>query len=245
MNFQYPEFCKDAPCRNHREDGRPCAANVPIFQSLDTEQLWEIMQYVHPRRFPKGSLIYQPGEDANALNIIRSGFVRIYTLTPGGREKLVRLLRPGDYTGELALTGNSKYQQYASALSDVHICSILRSDFQNILLRYPKVGLKVMADLSRRLEYAESQASDIAIESVETRLANFLLEQHEVCALTSDTPHSNEVILDMKRKDIASYLGTTPETLSRKIAEFESRGLIRQLTLKRILLLDKESLQKL
>lgn len=246
------EFFKEAPCLRcsigqiMHDQKRPCAAQVPIFECLDDEQLWDVMKVVTPRKFPKDSLLFSPGEESNSLNIIRKGFVRVYTLNPNGRERVIRLLRPGDITGELALTGESKHQQYALALSDVHVCSIMRDDFRALLLRYPDISLRLLAVLSKRLEEAENQASEMAVESVETRLAGYLLEQKEVQELTSPfRPHKDLVELKMKRKDIASFLGMSPETLSRKLSEFEDQKLIRQLNLKEILILNEEGLRGL
>lgn len=247
-----PTFPPEAPCllcgtRRDRGDGTPpCAARVPIFKQLDDSQLLDIMRVITPKKYPKDSIIFSPGHEANALNIIRKGVVRIYNLTPNGKEKLIRILKPGDFMGETALTGRARHQHFAVALSEVHICSIQRDDFQKVLLQYPEIALRVLAELTRRLEYAENQASEMAVESAETRLARFLLEQAEIGAVKRQERFpTDEVHLEMKRKDIASHLGMTPETLSRKISEFESRGLIRQLNLRNIVLLDKEALEKL
>ena len=249
---QRPDFPPEAPCllcREQNKDGNkalPCAAKVPIFRQLNEAQLWDVMKVVRPQKFPHASIIFSPGQAADALNIIRKGHVRIYNLTPEGKEKLVRILHPGDFTGEMALTGNPRHQHFAAALDEVHLCRIQRDDFREVLLHYPEIALRVLAELSERLEYAENQAIDMAVESAETRLARYLLEQLEIDRLSDDKERApNQIHLRLKRKDIASQLGMTPETLSRKIREFEERGLITQLSLKDIILEDTEGLSAL
>lgn len=256
-----PDFPREAPCllcadRHAGGQGRPpCAARVPIFKQLSPPQLEDIMKLIKPKFYPKGAILFSPGSEATSLNIVRRGSVKLYTLTPGGKEKLVRVLRSGDFTGETALTGKAKHRQFAAALSDVYICSIDREDFQNVLLKYPEIALSVLAELTRRLEYAETQAGEMATDSAETRLARFLLEklenQKSGAPKGTDAPDAAQasqapvVHLDMKRKDIASHLGMTPETLSRKIGELENKGLISQLSLRKIALLDLEALSEI
>lgn len=106
----------------------------------------------------------------------------------------------------------------------------------SILLKYPSIALKVLAEFSRRLEQSEKQTTRLSTEKVETRLALFLVD----CL---DSNHnSHEIVLPMSKKDLASYLGTTPETISRKLLELEEDGFIQQKSNKRIEILDLDGL---
>ena len=107
-------------------------------------------------------------------------------------------------------------------MEETQVCMITRSDLQEFLLKYPSISLKILAEFSNRLEQSEKQTARFATEKVETRLALFLAEclDHE--------GQSNEFVLPMSKKDLASYLGTTPETISRKMSDLEEAGYIKQ-----------------
>jgi len=106
-------------------------------------------------------------------------------------------------------------------LEPVDVCVMKRADLQKLLIKYPVISLKLLSEFSNRLGEAEKQTTRFATEKVETRIALFLTE----CVEENDLPM--EFILPMSKKNLASYLGTTPETISRKLYELEEAGLIK------------------
>lgn len=211
-----------------------CVSLVPIFNHLESGQMDDIAKQTQSKTFKKGEYLYQPGETSDSLYIIHTGLVRIFHLTESGKEQLVRFLFPGDFTGEMAVFNSSIHESFAEATKDTTVCVLTRSHMQTILTKYPAISLKIMEEFSNRLEKSEKQTTLVATEKVETRLALFLAE-----LMDSD---SGEIVLPMSKKDLASYLGTTPETISRKLGSLEDRGLIRQVTNKKIVITDLDEL---
>src|SRR5690625_2273626 len=228
-------------CSHERDkganEGRACGTLVPIFNHLTTEQMDEIMEVVRTVSFKKGEQIYRADETSDALYIVNRGQVKMYRLAESGKEQLVRILTPGDFTGELALFKRSVHEAYAEAIVDSEICQIRRDDLQQLLLRFPTISLKILTEFSRRLETSEKQTTSLATERVETRIATYLAE----CVI-EDSVNEATIQLPMSRKDLASYLGTTPETVSRKLSEFEDSGLIEQQGQRHMRLLDIDKL---
>lgn len=197
-----------------------CVSLVPIFNHLEAEQLAEIVEITHSVSYKKREILYQAGEQSDSLYIVHKGKVKNYRLTDSGKEQLVRILTPGDFTGEYALFNDSIHESYAEAMSDTSICMIKRSDLQTLLIKYPSISMNILKTFSNRLEESERQTTLFATEKIETRIALFLTQ-----CLEDD---SNEVSLPMSKKDLASYLGTTPETLSRRLTQLEKRGYIKR-----------------
>ncbi|WP_249870629.1 Crp/Fnr family transcriptional regulator [Oceanobacillus saliphilus] len=223
------------PCVHHtNETHHSCVSLVPIFNHLEEEQMDEIMGTARSVSFKKGEIIYHAGDESDSLYIVNKGKVRIYRLSESGKEQLVRILNPGEYTGEYALFNESTHESYAEAIMNTSICMIRRTDLQHLLLKYPSISFKIITEFSKRLDQSETQTTRFATEKVETRIALFLAECLE--------DESNEFSLPMSKKDLASYLGTTPETISRKLADLEEQGLIKQKTHKRIEVLDLDGL---
>ena len=193
------------------------------------------MEMVQSVSYKKGEIIYRAGDPSDSLYIVHKGKIRMYRLSESGKEQLVRILIPGYFTGELALFKETLHEAYAEAIEETQVCTIKRSDLQTLLLKYPSISLEILTEFSNRLEQSEKQTTRFATEKVETRLALFLAEcmDHHV---------SNEIELPMSKKDLASYLGTTPETISRKLATLEEQGYIKQKAHKKIEILDVDRL---
>lgn len=200
-----------------------CVSLVPIFNHLEDNQLKEVMRVVRAATVTKGEILYHAGEKAKSLYIVHQGLVKIYRLAESGKEQVIRLLHPGDFTGELALFQEKVHDSYAEAMTETNICTIHQDDLQHLLLKYPTISLKILSEFAQRLDHSERQTTRFATETVEARIATFLIE-------CSDKNHSDrpKVFLPMRRKDIASFLGTTPETISRTLRRFEDEGLIEQ-----------------
>ena len=151
-----------------------------------------------------------------------------------GKEQLVRILRPGDFAGE-NLFSSAAQDSYAEVTQASEICTIYQADMQELLRQYPDISLHILAELCRRLDLSEKQTATIATASINARLADYLVEQAEL--MNSDTYE-----LPMSRRDLASYLGTTPETVSRRLGEFEEAAWIVQTGQRQIKILDLDVL---
>lgn len=221
---------KNLQCGHHS-----CVSLVPIFNHLDCEQMAEIRTVMKSTNFKRGETIFRAGDQADTLYIVNKGKIRIYRLSESGKEQLVRILNPGDFTGELAIFKKDFHESFGETLEETNICMIRQSDLQELLLKIPSISLKILAEFSQRLEQSEKQTARVATEKVETRLALFLAE-----CLSND--RTNEFTLPMSKKDLASYLGTTPETISRKLSDLESLGYIEQKKHKKIKIIDLDGL---
>jgi CRP-like cAMP-binding protein len=228
-NHVYNRNCK---CESHKS----CVSLVPIFNHLEADQMDEIMKAIKTVTYKKSEIIYSAGDKSDSLYIVKSGKIKIYRLSESGKEQLLRILTPGDFTGELALFKESIHESYCEAMVETNVCMIARSDLQKFLIKFPSISLKILSEFSKRLEELEKQTTRFATEKVETRIALFLAE----CA--DNEEQSMEFVLPMNKKDLASYLGTTPETISRKLTNLEEAGYIKQMPRRKIKILDLDGL---
>lgn len=221
---------------NKKNAHKSCVSIVPIFNHLEEAEMDSIVKTTQHRTLQKGDILYRAGDHSDSLYIVHIGKLKVYRLAENGKEQLIRLLNPGEFTGELALFNESLHEEFAEALESTEICSIQRSHLQEFLQKHPNISWKILNEFSKRLETAEHQMTSFATESAETRIALYLAEQAE-------KSRSMVIELSMPRKDLASFLGTTPETISRKLAKFEDEGWIRQENQRKIEILDLDSLQ--
>lgn len=212
-----------------------CVSRVPIFNHLPPKALAVIAGKATMRSHDRRQVLHRPGDPSNKLFIVHHGQVKVYRLSDTGKEQLVRILNSGDFAGELALFSAIKHDSYAETMQPSEICTISQADVRELLLQYPDISLHILAELSRRLGASEKQTAAIATASINARLAQYLadLAEHE---------NSASFRLPMSRRYLASYLGTTPETVSRRLGEFEDAGWIHQTGQRKVTILDLDAL---
>jgi len=211
-----------------------CVEIVPIFATLTPEELDEVGAITFDRTYQKGEAVYRAGDRKGKLYLIHTGRVRVYRLSPDGKEQVTRMIGPGQFLGELSLFSTLSTTDYAAAAEETELCMIEGGRLKQLMGAHPSIALKVMEELSKRLEEAESLIEDINLRTVEQRLARFLL---------AESAGSREFSLRMSKGDVASRLGMSQETLSRKLAVFQEHGLIELRGQRGISLLDSAALE--
>lgn len=210
-----------------------CIESVPIFANLSQAEMLEIAYITRPETFQKGELVYSPGDHGGRLYVLHKGKIKITRVNRQGKEQVIRILGPGDFMGELSLFGAIPQTDQAEVLETATMCVIEGDQLKELMAKYASIAFKVMDVLSRRLERAEHLIESISLDTVEQRLAKVLLELGE---------GSDEIRLATTKGDLASSLGMTQETLSRKLKQFEAEGLIALKGHKGIRLLDRDQL---
>jgi len=214
---------------------KTCIQMVPIFSTLNYDEMMEVASITTSRDYKKGEMIYIAGEKKKTLYVIHKGKVKLTRISPSGKEQIISILGPGDFMGELSLFNDEPITNNAEALEDTTVCIIDGDKLKEIVAKYPTIAFKVLEELSRRLKRAENLIENLGVNDVETRIVQTLL----------DLADENGVInLDISKKDLAAYMGMSQETLSRKLSYFQDKGLIKQIGHRRIEILDKESLEE-
>lgn len=196
----------------------------------------EIVEIASTRSFEKGEMIYRAGDKGGTLFVLHTGRAKIYRLNANGKEQVLRLVEPGEFIGELSLFSSIPLTDNAQALEATTMCILQGERLKELMTKYPSIAFRVMDELSRRLQKAENRIEDISLSSVNKRVARALLELSE----------GKQVInLPMTKGDLASQLGMTQETLSRKLASLQEEGLIVLKGHRKIIIKDKSELDKI
>jgi CRP-like cAMP-binding protein len=228
--------CQASCCDSHHDE---CVRQVPLFQSLKETEFKFIQQTVQRREYRKGDCIFREGDAADGLYVVNEGAIKISKLSDAGKEHVLRFLFPGDFNGQFALFHESQHYTNAEALQDTVVCHIHRSDLRAMLEENPHITYQFLVALSNQLRLADEWGSTISLLDVEKRLAKTLL------LFSANYGLHNTLELPVAKKEFASLLSVTPETLSRKLAQFESREVITLLGKRKILIRDRQALEKL
>lgn len=219
-----------------------CARRVPIFSSLDAEELNRVVGLIARKQYAKGELIILEGASLESLIIINSGQVKAFKDTREGKEQILYIFSAGDFFGEKNLLRNQRATYHVEALENTNVCMIHKDTFRQLLRQYPDIGLKIMEELCRRLDRLENTVENMGTKNVEARVNAVLLEF--LAKYGTFHPRGVLIELPLSREGIANYIGVARETVSRKMSYLQEEGIIEMIGNKKVLILDKEALAK-
>lgn len=221
---------------------QPCAKRVPIFSSLDDEEIMQVVSLITRREYSKGEMIIIQGDLSRSLIIIHSGKIKTFRYTADGREQILYIFQQGDFFGEMNLLYERGASYNAQAIEDCRICIIHRDGFQKLLQRYPSISLKIIEELCNRLDKMENMVESMSSNDAELRVNEMLLEFSRKYG--REHPEGRLVELPLSREGMANYIGVARETVSRKLVHLQDEGIIRLEGNKRLFILDEKALQR-
>lgn len=201
-------------------DIRKFLSNIFLFSSFAEKELNLLESSTSLKKVGKGEQIFSEGLDASAFFIVVSGKVKIYKVSPEGKEHTLHIHGHGDLVAEAAIFDSMLYPASCMALEDSTLIRISREGFLNLIKRHPELSLKMMSSYSKRLRQFVSKIEELSLKDIKSRLAGYLLE--------NSTVESGRTVCRLKysKKELSSLIGTIPETLSRSFAFLKQKGLI-------------------
>ncbi len=185
--------------------------SIPLFSGLADEQMRELAAIVINKPYTRGQIIFQEGEEGRGFYVVQAGRVKIYKLSPDGKEQILHIFGPGEPFAEVPVFAGQRYPANAEALEDSRLWFFPRAGFVDLIRRHPSLALNMLAVLSMRLRQLVNLVEDLSLKEVPARLAAYLL-------YTAEQKGTHQFTLDIPKSQLANLLGTTPETLSRVLA---------------------------
>jgi CRP-like cAMP-binding protein len=195
-----------------------------LFASLTEAEMRGLCARVCKRHFGQGELLFNEGDPCSGLFLVASGKIRIFKLSPSGREQVLAVEGPGSSFAELPVFDGGNYPASASALEDAEILFISRKDFQNFCREHPDVALKVIAVVGSRLRRLVGIIEDLSFTTVRHRLIALILRLAQATGTASK--EGIRVELTKTHQDLAAELGTVRELVSRNLSRLQAEGFL-------------------
>jgi CRP/FNR family transcriptional regulator, nitrogen oxide reductase regulator len=197
---------------------------LPFFAGLKSEDITAINRLFHDQGYSTGQTIYYSGDPASHLYVVADGRVRLLRHTTAGKDVLLDLLTPGEFFGSLTVQEGEQYAETAQAQSAACVLRIARKEFRQILNKFPQVAVSVLTITALRLQEAQEWVRRLSVSPVERRIAYALLKLGNKFGQEGELGLLIQVPLS--REDLAHMAGTTTETASRVVSQFQKDGLI-------------------
>lgn len=199
---------------------RTVLSRTILFGSLPDIQLQKIEQIGIEKPFENGEMIFSEGDFGDGFYIVISGRIKIFKLSSDGKEQILHIFGAGEPFGEVPVFTGQKFPANASTIEKSTLFFLPRSKFIEIISNTPALALNMLAVLSLRLKQFTMQVENLSLKEVPGRLASYLL------AASAEQDHADIVRLPISKGQLASLLGTIPETLSRILAKMSQSNVI-------------------
>ncbi len=213
-------------------------AGSHLFAGIPESQLDEVTAIIRIKNVARGETIFFEGDEATGFYMVAEGKIKIFKTSIEGREQILHIFGTGEPFGEVPVFHGQPFPANAVALSKGKLLFFPRSEFTALVHANPSIALNMLAMLSLRLRRFATQIEHLSLKEVPGRLASHLLY------LSEEQGRTDQVTLDIPKGQLASLLGTSPETLSRIFAKMSEDNILR-VQGKVIEIIDLEQLQEL
>lgn len=209
--------------------------SVLFFEGLPEEKFAKLAAISIIKKFNKGQQLFEADVPANGFYAPIKGRVKIFRTSPSGKEQILHVFGPGEAFGEVPVFEGGTFPAHGQAVDDCETLFFPRREFENMIKEDPDLAMKMMAMLSQKLRILVNKIDDLSLKEAPSRVASYLL-------LLRSSQDSDTFKLDLPKGQIAFYLGTIQETLSRIFKRFSEDEII-EINGKEITILDMDALE--
>jgi CRP/FNR family transcriptional regulator len=215
---------------------------VDILGPLSDEEMEDLAKRTPDTFLEQGDVLYSPQDGTERLFILKEGRVQLYEVDRGGEEITLSVIEDGNVFGEMALTGQSLEGLYVRALTPSTVVSIKREDFEDLIMKKPEVGLRLVRELAEKLHASEARYSDIVGKDVPARLATLILTLLDSEGMVSS--ESYRIPTHYTHEQIASMIGCKRVAVTRAFSTLKEAGAV-QLKERHIIIKNLDALKGL
>ena len=198
---------------------------VPFFSLLSDKELKLIDQITNEKKFKKGEYIFFEEEKGDKFYVIKNGQVKMTKMIENGDEQILNIFSDNDIIAEIIAFDKGNYPASAITMMKTTVIVFEQSDFENLILEHPAIGIKILQELSGRLRRAQQNVRDLALKDSSAKVAGLLL----FLAKKYGENRNGKIILDLSltQKEMANMIGSSRETVSRILGKLENYNLIK------------------
>jgi CRP/FNR family transcriptional regulator len=151
-----------------------CLGQLWMFENLPQSEVAELIRQAERKKLARGETLFMQSDPADELFLIKAGRIKLVKVFEDGNELTLDIRKDGDFLGENSFSDQGQYPVNAICLEDTMTCGFSRSQFEQIVLKHPNIGLQVIKNLSDRVTWLTSQIGSLAVTNIEERLYRVL-----------------------------------------------------------------------
>lgn len=196
---------------------------IPLFSGVEEKYIKKLTEIARERKYQRGSIVFFEDEPGETIYIIKNGTIKIYIISEqDGKEKILSILQPGDYFGEMAILDGYGRSATAQSLEDSVLLIIYKNDFVKLLKESTEISHGIIYNLIHRLRETNLQIKELVFMNVRQRMVRTLLK----LAGEYKKVKNGKSVISLTQDELARFVGTSRETISRILNEFEKEGIV-------------------
>lgn len=211
--------------------------HIPLFAQLEPEDLAQVASMTQERSYERGDLIVLEGDLGGALHYVHSGLVKIFKMSPSGKEQVLRLIAAGYTFNDVPALDGGPNPASAAAMERSIVYIVRRAELRTLIMTRPEVAEAVVRTLTSALRHLVMLVEDLSLRHVTARVAKMLLDQEGASQQAHRAYH-------LTQQEMAALAGTAREVVGRSLKELEAAGAI-EMRQGRAVVLNRERLRLL
>ena len=201
-----------------------CIGHLWIFQNLDPKEVKALTREALRKKSTPGQALFLQGNPADEMFLIKGGRVKLSKVLEDGTELTLDIRKAGDFVGENMFSEESQYPVSAYCLEDTLTCGFSRSQFEELVLQHPRVGLQIIKNLSERITWLTMRVGSLAVTNIEDRLYRVLTtvaREHGVAS-----PQGRVIQFPLTHEDLSFLTGAHRVSVTRAMKALKQAGKI-------------------
>jgi len=192
---------------------------IPLFATLSAEDLAQVAAMTVVRHYDRGDLILLEGDLGGALHYVRSGLVKVFKTSVGGKEQVLRMIASGHTFNDVPALDGGPNPASAAAMEPSVVYVIGRAELRHLIITRPEVAEAVVQTLASALRHLVALVEDLSLRHVTARVAKILLDQEA-------SSHEEQHVYHLTQQEMAALAGSAREVVGRALKELETAGAI-------------------
>ena len=206
-------------------------AHANLLSSLHPGEIQDLLDCSQCLNLNPRDQLFRAGDRSDSVYVVAKGCIRLFRISPAGRETILWFNFPGEIFGIAELLSGNERQVYAAANEPSQVYSISRKDFADFLSRHPEAAMKAIGILSARVRTLGQMLVGLASDTVEARIVKLLMRLAAISSgnQCSAESHTDEMCVNVKltHQDIANMVGSSRQTVSSILANLRKQGVLR------------------
>jgi CRP/FNR family transcriptional regulator len=201
-----------------------CIGHLWIFQNLEAEEVEALSREALRKKSTAGQALFLQGDPTDEMFLLKGGRIKLSKVLEDGAELTLDIRKAGDFVGENMFSEEGHYPVSAYCLEDTLTCGFSRSQFEQLVLQHPKVGLQIIKNLSERITWLTQRVGSLAVTNIEDRLYRVLTSVAKEHGTIS--PQGTVIQFPLTHEDLSFLTGAHRVSITRAMKSLKAAGKI-------------------
>ena len=201
-----------------------CIGNLWIFQNIEPEELEALSREALRKKSATGQTLFMQGDPADEMFLVKGGLVKLSKVLEDGTELTLDIRKAGDFVGENMFSEEGQYPVSAYCLEDTLTCGFNRSQFEELVIKHPRIGLQIIKNLSERITWLTMRVGSLAVTNIEDRLYRVLTSVAREHGTVS--PQGTVIQFPLTHEDLSFLTGAHRVSITRAMKALKAAGKI-------------------